>query len=68
VHADSGVNVIVGETKMLNKVPNKSWQRAVADKFKVMPISEAAEKAGHSAYASARRMAWSSYTNEIRNT
>ena len=42
---DSGVNVIIGETKMLNKVPNKSWQRAVADKFKVMTISEAAEKA-----------------------
>ncbi len=42
---DSGVKVIIGETKVLNKKPNKSWECAVADKFSVMPISEAAEKA-----------------------
>lgn len=42
---DSGVKVIIGETKVLNKKPNKSWQRAVEDGFETMPISEAAQKA-----------------------
>ncbi len=41
---DSGVKVIIGETKILGKKPNKSWQKAVADGFDVMPISEAAKK------------------------
>ena len=42
---DSGVNVIIGETKILNKKQNPSWQRALGDKFKVFGISEAAAKA-----------------------
>ncbi len=42
---DSGVNVIIGETKILGKTLNKSWKKAIDDGFKVFPISEAAEKA-----------------------
>lgn len=42
---DSGINVIVGETETLNGNPNRSWERAVNDGFKTMPISEAAKTA-----------------------
>ncbi len=42
---DSGIRVIIGETKILGKKPNPSWIRAENDGFKVMPISEAAGKA-----------------------
>nr|HPN84670.1 ketol-acid reductoisomerase [Victivallales bacterium] len=42
---DSGVQVIIGETEMLNEKPNPSWQRAKDDGFKVMSISKAAKTA-----------------------
>jgi ketol-acid reductoisomerase len=42
---DSGVNVIIGETEMLNEKPNPSWQKAKDEGFDVMTISNAAKKA-----------------------
>jgi ketol-acid reductoisomerase len=42
---DSGVNVIIGETEILGGQPNRSWQKAKADGFEVMPIDAAAAKA-----------------------
>jgi len=41
---DSGVSVIIGETEVLGDKQNPSWQRAKADGFEVMTISEAADK------------------------
>ncbi len=42
---DSGVNVIVGETEIINENPNPSWQKAKEDGFEVMPIDQAAKTA-----------------------
>ncbi len=42
---DSGVNVIVGETEIINDSPNPSWSKAKEDGFDVMTIDQAAEKA-----------------------
>jgi len=42
---DSGVNVIVGETEVINNNPNPSWSKAKEDGFETLPIDQAAEKA-----------------------
>jgi len=42
---DSGVNVIIGETEIINQKPNPSWQKAKEDGFEVLTIDQAAEKA-----------------------
>lgn len=42
---ESGVSVIIGETKELGGKPNPSWVKAEEDGFDVMTIAEAAEKA-----------------------
>lgn len=42
---DSGINVIIGETEILNDNPNPSWEKAKVDGFEVYEIEQAAEKA-----------------------
>ena len=47
---DSGVKVIIGSIK------DASYDKAIQDGFEVLPIAEAAARAGHRAHAAAGRI------------